>query len=326
MKVRAKLGLELASEAAPAAMRTGRGICALICFWALSNGAQEPTFRAGVTVVRVDAQVLEGGRSVPGLSAGDFVVRDEGAPQPIAYFAHESDPLDLLLLLDVSGSMRRHLEEMARAARRAAGRLRPGDRAGIMFFSRRTELALALTADRDALEQAFERTRRPPDLGSGTAINASILEAARYVSDHASRGRRAIVILTDNEGLNYQTPDEEVVRALWGADCVLNAIVTKRAARPKPAPVGWTLNPDFTPADVFRLAEETGGQVVRADDAGQALVAMMEHLRTRYSLHYRAPEVAPGSFRRIELDLTAEARRRHPRAVILARRGYYAAP
>lgn len=299
---------------------------ALICFWALSGGAQQPTFRAGVTVVRVDVQVLEGGRSVPGLTSRDFIVRDEGAPQPVTYFAHETEPLDVLLLLDVSGSMRRHVNQMARAARQAAARLRPGDRVAVMFFSRRAQLALELTKDRHTLEEAFEKARRPPDLGSGTAINAAILEAARYVRRHSSRGRRAILILTDNEGLNYQAPDEEVVRALWEADCVLGAIVTGRAAPPKPAPAGVSMNPDFTPANVFRLAEETGGQIVKADDAGQVFVAMMEHLRTRYSLHYRAPEAAPGSFRRIEVDLTAEARRRHPRAVVLARRGYYAAP
>lgn len=287
---------------------------------------QEPVFRAEVAVVRLDVQVTEGGRTVRGLTERDFVVRDEGVPQRILHFAHEEEPLDVLLLLDVSGSMRRHVEQVAAAARRAVRPLRPADRVGVMFFSRLAAIALELTEDRGAFERALQQALRPPDLGSGTAINASILAAAAYIGEEGRRGRRAILIVTDNEGLNYQMPDEEVVRALWGADCVLNAAVTGNAARPQPPPAGVPLNPDFTPSDVFRLAAETGGEALRAGAAGEAFARLLERLRTRYSLHYRAPEAARGSFRRIEVDLTAEARRRHPGAVVLVRRGYYTAP
>lgn len=291
-----------------------------------SAGLQETVFRAEVAVVRLDVQVTEDGRAVAGLTERDFVVRDEGVPQRILHFAHEAEPLDVLLLLDASGSMRRHLVQLARAARRAVRPLRPGDRVGVMFFSRRAATALEFTEDRGALERVLQEAVRPPDLGSGTAINASILAAAAYVREHGGRGRRAILIVTDNEGLNYQTPDEEVVRALWGADCVLSAAVTGDAAPPEPPPAGVALNPDFTPSDVFRLAAETGGEALRAEAAGEAFARLMERLRTRYSLHYRAPEAAPGSLRRITVDLAAEARRRHPGAVVVARRGYYAAP
>ena len=79
---------------------------------------QEATFRGGISLVKVDAQVLDrGGRIVAGLKASDFQILDEGQPQKIAYFGRESEPLDLVLLLDVSGSMYRHLEQLADAAR-----------------------------------------------------------------------------------------------------------------------------------------------------------------------------------------------------------------
>ncbi len=291
-----------------------------------SAALQQTVFRAEVAVVRLDVQVTENGRAVTGLTEGDFVVRDEGVPQRILHFAHEAEPLDVLLLLDASGSMRRHLGRLARAVRRAVRPLRPGDRVGVMFFSRRTATALEFTEDRGALERVLQGAARPPDLGSGTAINASILAAVAYVRAHGGRGRRAILIVTDNEGLNYQRPDEEVVRALWGADCVLSAAVTLNAAPPQAPPAGVALNPDFTPSDVFRLAAETGGEALRAEAAGEAFARLMEGLRARYSLQYRAPEAAPGSLRRITVDLAAEARRRHPGAVVVARRGYYTAP
>ena len=47
-------------------------------------------------------------------------------------------------------------------------------------------------------------------------------------------------------------------------------------------------NPDFTPANVFRIAEQTGGEVLRADKAGVRFQEMLEHIRVRYSLGIKA--------------------------------------
>src|SRR5579871_2518013 len=68
--------------------------------------AQPATFRAGVTLVKVDAAVTDrGGHAITGLTQQDFEIFDDDAPQKIQYFEHEPDPLDLLLLL---GRERQH--------------------------------------------------------------------------------------------------------------------------------------------------------------------------------------------------------------------------
>jgi Ca-activated chloride channel family protein len=109
---------------------------------------QEATFRGGIALVKVDAQVLDrGGRIVAGLKASDFQVLDEGQPQKIAYFGRESEPLDLVLLLDVSGSMNRHLEQLADAARASLKQLYEGDRVAVALFARSTEIVQPLTED-----------------------------------------------------------------------------------------------------------------------------------------------------------------------------------
>jgi len=214
---------------------------------------------------------------------------------------------------------------MAGVSRQALGALRPGDQVAVMLFSRRAALRQEFTQDLAEVSGAIGAAARERGLGSGTAINAAILEAAahwgRTLQGHP--GRRAIVILTDNQGLNYQTPDEHVVRALYEADTVLNAIVTGKAKPPAPPKPGLPVNPDFTPSDVFRLASETGGQVLRSDKAATSFPAMIEGIRTRYSLHYHAPGGPSGSFRRVQVELSPAARRRHPKAEINARAGYY---
>ncbi|MGH9657466.1 MAG: hypothetical protein ACRD96_02920, partial [Bryobacteraceae bacterium] len=138
-----------------------------------------------------------------------------------------------------------------------------------------------------------------------------------------ARGRRAVLIVTDNEGLNYQTPDEDVVRALFEADAVLNAIVVKRGRRPAAPRPGQFLNPDFTPSNVFGIAERTGGEAFEGGKIGASFREMIERIRSRYSLHYAAPEAPGGGLRRIRVELAGAARRKHADAVVRARAGYY---
>ncbi len=285
-------------------------------------------FRGGVSLVRVDAQVLEGRRVLGGLSQEDFVVRDQGEPQEIVYFGRETEPLWVVLLLDVSGSMRKRVEQMASVSRQALALLRPSDQVAVLLFARNMGVHLGFTANLSSAAAAIASALRVQDLGSGTAINAAITQAAAWMRGplEGKPGRRAIVVLTDNEGLNYQATDEKTIEALYDSDAVLNAIVPAGARPPELPRPGVALNPDFTPPDVFRLARETGGEVERADQAGVAFREMLDRIRTRYSIHYRAPETSGRARRRIAVDLSPAARRRRPRAEVLARAGYWTRP
>lgn len=287
--------------------------------------AQEPpTFRAGVALVKVDTQVIDrNGRSVTGLTPEDFVVLDEGAPQKVVHFSRDSDPLDLVLLLDVSGSMSQSIGDLAAAARSALRLLGPQDRVAVILFARTAAVREELTTDRSAVEDEIRKAVRDQSLGGGSEINASVLFAAQYLSRQAIRGRRAVLIVTDNKGLQYKVPDEQVVRDLLGADAVLSAILTGKQRQPDPPRAGAYQNPDFTPADVLKLAEQSGGEAVESKQAGRAFEQLLERIRSRYGLDYEAPAGGDG-FRRIRVELSADAKRRLPKATVRARAGYYA--
>jgi VWFA-related protein len=287
--------------------------------------AQPATFRAGVTLVKVDAAVTDrGGRTITGLTQQDFEVYDENAPQKILYFEHEPDPLDLLLLLDVSGSMHPSLGELAAAARAALRPLGSQDSAAVMLFARSSVVSRKFTSDFTAVERAIRSAMDPQDLGSGTAINSAILAAAAYFHDEASNARHAILIVTDNLSLNYRVPDEEVIRELYSADATLNAILIGKQRRPEAPKPGIHVNPDFTPSDVFRLADATGGEALESRQAGESLQLMIERIRSRYRLQFEAPPAAAGQLRHIRVQLAPAARSRYPSAAIRARAGYYA--
>ena len=290
---------------------------------ALAQQPDLPKFQVGVSVVRVDAQVLESGQPLSNLLKEDFAVYDEETLQTISYFGRDTEPLSLILLLDVSGSMTRFLDQMAASALAAAGHLKAADRVAVMLFSRRSKVTQELTDDHGVLLTRLLEAGQDESLGTGTEINRALMDAARYLTESASdTGRRSVLIVTDNNDVNYQLPDDAVIAAFHDANAVLNAIVVGKAKRPPPPPDRGYRNPDFTPADVFRIAEETGGETVSTERAAGILSEMFERIRTRYSLHYAAPRAGPGQFRRIRVDLTSDARWRHSTAVIRARSGY----
>ncbi len=273
--------------------------------------------------VRAVVQVTENGDTLKGLTKDDFVVTDQGKPQQIAYFGKEKDPLDLLLLLDISGSMREHIEQMSHTARQALGVLAPGDRVAIMTFGVRTNLHFDWF---DNHAEVARQLRTAPDdqekVGYGTAINQAIINATRYMSSDDSPGRHSILIVTDNLGVNYQANDELTIGYLLKADAVLNAIVVGRGIRPGPPKPGD--NPDFTPADVIKLADATGGEAVKAERAAQFFPEMVARIRDRYALAYQLPaDAQPGQFRQLSIMLSPEARKLHPKAEVRARSGYY---
>src|SRR5687768_16198270 len=97
--------------------------------------AQMPmTFRTEVALVRVDAEVTVDGLPVEQLQKEDFRITDNGKPCEIVYFGFQEEPLDLVLLLDTSYSMRPVVERISHQATSALRELRPGDRIAVMAF------------------------------------------------------------------------------------------------------------------------------------------------------------------------------------------------
>ncbi len=280
-------------------------------------------FRTGVADVRVVVQVTEDNTVVKGLTKDDFVITDNDLPQTIVSCDQEKEQLDLLLLLDISGSMRENIAEMARQAREALGFLSPGDRIAIMTFAKRTNLHFDWFDNHAEVGRQLRTAADDQEkVGYTTAINSAVIDAARYLARDEGGGRRSILMVTDNLGLNYRMGDQSTIDLLLKADAVLNAIVIGRGIRPGAPKPGE--DPDYTPADVFKLADATGGEAVRAERAESFFPQMVSRIRDRYSISYHLPGSAvTGQFRRLTVALGPDARRLHPKAEIRARAGYY---
>lgn len=288
------------------------------------SAAQNPLFRSSSALVRIDTQVLKNGRAVEGLSQEDFVILDEGKPVAMEAFGRDSEPLQVALLFDVSGSMNKVLVQMSAVAARAMAALKPEDQVGVLVFGRDIVPLLEFTSDQRAAARMVQEAPLEREVGAGTNLNGAVLETLQWMAAQKEfPGRRSLIVLTDNRGMHYQTPDDKVLRALAGLDVTLNAIVAPGAKPPKAKPTEGDANPDFTPPNVFKLAEATGGEVFTADKAGARFVEMMERVRVRYNLAIRPQLGAEGSFRHLEVRLSDAARERLGKVEINARTGYY---
>jgi Mg-chelatase subunit ChlD len=121
----------------------------------------EVVFRSDVSLVRVDAQVVDSNnRAITHLNAEDFVLRLDGRVLPIRNFVSEGMPVDVLFLLDVSASMRPHVQRIADASGQALMVLGKDDRMGIMVFDRYTRVRLPFNSSRQDVQREFDRLLR----------------------------------------------------------------------------------------------------------------------------------------------------------------------
>lgn len=195
-------------------------------------------FRSDVSLARVDVQVLDrDNRAITGLRREDFELREGGQVREIRNFAAEEMPVDLLFLLDVSGSMRPHVERIASAARDALRLMGEEDRVAIMVFDRVTRVRMPFRSDLAEVDREFKRLLSQESFNGGTEITLSLQSAAAYIGKNGRRNaRRAIVILTDDQ-TGGARDEAAVLRSLTNAQAVLSALIA-----PDETP-GWQGSP-----------------------------------------------------------------------------------
>ena len=285
----------------------------------LAQDARKPqddiVFRDDAKFITVDVQVLVHDRPVVGLTKQDFRVFDNGEPQTITNLAFDEAPLDIMLLLDVSGSTNSVASEMRDQIADALPHLRKQDRIGLAVFADSVHLAVPITANRDELEAGIRNRswRKSVSPETPTELNLSTLNTAEYLQETARPGaRRAIIALSDNQGM-AAVSEPRVRDGLWEADVLLSAIFFRGA------PDAYEF-----PADLRIFVNSTGGEVLHAAGAYLRLGEMFDRLRRRYVLLYRAPQSAPGRVHVIRVDLSPQKKAGAKGLVIRARSGYRA--
>ncbi len=297
--------------------RAGWLALALATGLAVTLWAQPTVFRTGVSLVRVDAQVTDGTKSIDHLQKEDFLVKDNGVEQPILYCSQEDQAMDILLLFDSSGSMAPAIRRIAASAHTALTELHEGDRVAVANFNTDAWLIGGFDKDLSEVETTVERV---VDLryGGGTHILSSVYNAATFFVKSADPHRRhAILIFTDDDGQPSMS-ERRVVNHLWESDIMLCGLIIETPDSQRHIFSGSPMGSE----DMLGVAAKTGGDTVNADDPGHAFREMLHRMRMRYSIYYQMPAGRAGASREVLLQLSARAKARYPNGQVLARKGY----
>jgi VWFA-related protein len=306
------------------------------------------TFRSDVSLGRVDAQVVDtGNHPIRRLRVQDFILRVDGKPQEIRNFQSEKMSVDVVLLLDVSHSMKPHIRRVANASHKALRALGDQDRIATMVFDRFTRLRMPFRPSRLDAERELESVLDRETFDGGTDITRGLLDTASYVEQNARRdARRAIVVVTDDQ--TERSRNEAIVlRALTRADSVLSALIAPDALHTGTAywrspsvdddrlrdifgdliPRRYRSNPwgpRTQSAGTAQIANQSGGDSMAVDQAA-AFEQTLERIRERYALYFYLPEgMQPSEEHSVEVLLADAARRQYPGAEVRYRRSYLA--
>ncbi len=257
-----------------------------------------------VRLVELYATVVDGaGAPVEGLVAADFEVRQDGVLQALSKCEPVDDlPLTVGIIVDTSTSMVAALPEAERAATDfLEAVIRPRDRVFVLTFADRPVLALAPTDDVRAAEAVLTGLRSLGWTSLHDAVGAG-LQVLR-----GTRGRRALILLSDGDDTASRAPFRDVLEVARGSGAVV-----------------YTVGLGVSPVEVTvrrklgALAEATGGRAFFPDAAAELASVydrIERELRSQYLLAF-SPTPVP------ESAATLEVRARGGRLRVRTTRSY----
>jgi Ca-activated chloride channel family protein len=265
-------------------------------------GQEQPVFRGGSDAVQVFVTVTDrDGRLVTTLTRDDFAVRDEGKPQPITLFDNSPQPVRLIVMLDVSGSMEGNLPLLRASVEQLYSRLRPGDRMRIGTFGREVHISPAVIGGAHDLRAALP-DRIEPD--APTPLWRAIDEAVTALETGGDE-RPVILVLSDGKDsgpIGFRTKfvsQGEVLDRAREEEVMVYAIgMRSRGQRGGPPGIGAgalqaMLTADLPDPGLARVAEESGGgytEIRPNEDLGAAFARVADELHSQYLLGFAPPK------------------------------------
>jgi VWFA-related protein len=214
----------------------------------------QPTIAVEVKTVSVLATVRDKhGKIISNLTKDDFQLDEDGRPQTINYFAHESDlPLRLGLLVDTSLSQRRVLDQERSASYSFLDKLLRQDKdlAFIIHFDREVELLQDFTPSRPQLQAALQKLSTPQfdgggsNGGGGSGGNGGGGGGGRGRGSHGGgtllydaiflgsdelmskqQGRKALIVLSDGVDHGSRETMAEAIATAQRSDTIIYSIL-----------------------------------------------------------------------------------------------------
>jgi VWFA-related protein len=248
-------------------------------------------------IMRVNASVTDqNGRAIGGMKSSDFAIYEDGMERKITNVTPATEPFNLILLLDVSGSVEERIDFIRKAARDFLNTASPQDRISIIGFRDDIQIISGFTTDRRLLSKKLDEI----DAGGATslydALAYSLVDTLRPL-----RGERtAIVILSDGDDNRSFVPFPAILEATIESGALIYPLYVPSGLIPEssvPRP-SVTVDPMRTrfltittraAAEGEKLASVSGGvfySIKRLEDLQKAYDDVVAQLRTAYTITY----------------------------------------
>ncbi len=265
------------------------------------NGQTEGQTQQMVAVVRDSA-----GELVRHLRASDFVLEEDGVPQPISRFEEDSNiPVSLGILIDISGSMNARSGGMSRLSaaqgtvRMLLPMMKPGDQFLLMSFETGFSVNQDFTEDPRVIETSLNKLA----VAGSTNLFAAV-ESALQKMKKAKHRTRGLVLISDGiaggdlKSLSRNIVDSETLIYTFGLGDKQSANVAQPAAGFPTVPGFGARSPQTmsTPKQILdTLATDSGGnsEVFDVSDLDAAILQMVKfdenivaEMRGQYTIEY----------------------------------------
>lgn len=198
---------------------------------------QDDSIRLRADEVLLNVTVIDSyGRQATDLSKNDFIIAEDGQRQEIASFLISNVPVNVVLMLDASGSIVSEIASLREAAMKFVDQLGPEDKVSVVEFHTNVELIQDWTAKADEVRHALSWRFKPGmvmskdghyDPGSTSLFDALYATAEDQLSKVS--GRKAIIMLTDGDDTSSKITYNQSLSALIKSSAVVYVISKARA-------------------------------------------------------------------------------------------------
>lgn len=254
-------------------------------------------------LMRFNASVTDrNGRAIGGMRESDFTVWENGIERRVTNVAPANEPFNLVLLLDVSGSIQERMDFIRKAARDFLRSTSPQDKISIISFRDDIQVISDFSTDRAMLSRKLDEI----DAGGGTAL----YDALGYVLSEQIRRlrgeRTAIVVMSDGDDNKSFLPFPAILEALSESGALIYPLyvpsgLIPESSVPRPEVTIDPLRTRYltltTRADEEgrKLATASGGiyyPIRRLEDLQRAYDDVVAQLRSAYTITYASNSVS----------------------------------
>lgn len=278
----------------------------------LPGDETETGYRSFVNLVEVPAVITDqSNKVIEGLTEEEIIVLEDDVPQKVREVRFEQRPVTISLLMDRSGSMKWFLRESKNTITHFLRALREEDQSMLIIFNHSIEMLKDVGGSAEEAIEALDEITAEGD----TAFYSAVYFAIRQLQ--YLREKKVIIVLSDglDESLGNEPP--------YGVRPSLREIIEEcRRHEIVVYPVAFRIQDTAAMQELNQLADETGGRVLLAQDAGdldKAYAEIAEELKSQYYITYQSDNQAmDGHWREITIEVKDQD------ATIRAKPGYYA--